>query len=90
MLIGAIQQRENLIISKKEGRYIKGIFLIKQEQVKSDVTWENKLLRPSRAVRAEYGHTDADRWVEEVVASYGHSMLMTSIKIFLVVTLPYN
>lgn len=69
MLIGAIQQKENLIISKKEGRYIKGI-LIKQEQVKSDVTWENKLLRPSRAVRAEYGHTDADRWVGGDDGSY--------------------
>ena len=58
--------------------------------MKSDLPWENKLLRPSRAVRAEYGHTDADRWVEEVVAICGHSVLVTSIKIFLVVTLPYN
>lgn len=75
---------------KKEGRAIKGIFLITQEQVKSDPTWENKLPRPSRAVRAEYGHTAAESWVEGVVAICGHSMLVTSIKIFSVVTLPYN
>ena len=61
-----------------------------QEQVKSDPTWENKLPRPSRAVRAEYGHTAADSWVEGVVAICGHSILVTSIKIFSVVTLHYN
>lgn len=52
------------------------------------IDWENRLLKPTIAGRAEHVHTDTYRWVEEVVVVCGHAVLVTST--FLVVSLPYT